>query len=145
MARENYRLRLTVGSARVATSADPTFTRDIQILKADGSGTFDQKRNVPVGSQWPGNIAKPRTEIARPAVIGIQRKQRSWREHWEHEGREGLNDGRGGAPHVGKTAASRRPSRHGSRAPAAGGASFCHGFSRFPVVARRASCVDIGI
>jgi secreted PhoX family phosphatase len=73
---------------RAALAANPTFTRDIQILKADGSGTFDQERNVPVGSQWPGNIAKPRTEIARPAVIGIQRKQRSWREHWEHEGRE---------------------------------------------------------
>jgi hypothetical protein len=23
--------------------------------------------------------------VARPAVIGIQRKQRSWREHWEHD------------------------------------------------------------
>ena len=44
-----------------------------------------RSRTVPVGSQWPGNIAKDPTDIARPAVIGIQRKQRSWREHWEDD------------------------------------------------------------
>jgi hypothetical protein len=51
----------------------------------DGNGVFHQERLVPIGSQWQGNIAKDPTDVARPAVIGIQRKQRSWREHWEHD------------------------------------------------------------
>ena len=71
---------------RAALAANPTFLRSgLQILKMDGSAVFLQDRTVPVGSQWPGNTAKHPTEIARPAVIGIQRKQRSWREHWEHD------------------------------------------------------------
>jgi secreted PhoX family phosphatase len=67
-------------------AASPTFSRSIDLLNLDGSGLITQKRTVPVGSQWPGNIvdkiAHP-DKVARPAVIGIQRKQRSWREHWE--------------------------------------------------------------
>ena len=71
---------------RAKLAANPTFPRtDLQILAMDGTDVFLQNRTVPVGSQWPGNIAKPATDIARPAVIGIQRKHRSWREHWEHD------------------------------------------------------------
>jgi Bacterial protein of unknown function (DUF839) len=70
--------------ARGALAANPTFLRTgLELLTVDGSGVFPQDRTVPVGSQWPGNIAKDPTDIARPAVIGIQRKQRSWREPWE--------------------------------------------------------------
>jgi secreted PhoX family phosphatase len=70
---------------RAALAAHPTFLRtDLEILTLDGSGVFAQDREVPVGSQWPGNIARDPNDIARPAVIGIQRKQPSWREHWEH-------------------------------------------------------------
>lgn len=69
---------------RAALDANRTFTRDLQILEIDGGGLFTQKRTVPVGSQWPGNIAQDPHKIARPAVIGIQRKDRSWREHWEN-------------------------------------------------------------
>ncbi len=68
---------------RAALAANPKFTRTIDLLNLDGSGLFTQTRTVPVGSQWPGNIAENPNGIARPAVIGIQRKQRSWREHWE--------------------------------------------------------------
>jgi secreted PhoX family phosphatase len=70
---------------RAALAANPKFPRDIPILKLDGSSLFTQSRTVPVGSQWPGNISKDPNRIARPAVIGIQRKQRSWREHWEDD------------------------------------------------------------
>jgi uncharacterized protein len=70
---------------RAALAANPTFPRTgLEILTLDGSGVFPQHRLVPVGSQWPGNIAKDPTDVARPAVIGIQRKPRSGREHWEH-------------------------------------------------------------
>jgi secreted PhoX family phosphatase len=68
-------------------AAHPTFKRDVQLLKLDGSSLFTQTRTVPVGSQWPGNISHPNNTVARPAVIGIQRKQRSWREHWEDDDR----------------------------------------------------------
>jgi secreted PhoX family phosphatase len=71
---------------RAALAGNPTFLRTgLEILTLDGSGVFPQDRTVPVGSQWPGNIAKDPTDVARPAVIGIQRKRRSWREHWEHD------------------------------------------------------------
>jgi secreted PhoX family phosphatase len=71
---------------RAALAGNPTFSpTGLEILTLDGSGVFPQDRLVPVGSQWPGNIAKEPTDVARPAVIGIQRKQRSWREHWEHD------------------------------------------------------------
>jgi secreted PhoX family phosphatase len=74
---------------RSALGANPTLTRDIEILNSDASGALvTQTRTVPLGSHWPGNIAKHTTDIARPAVIGIQRKSRSWREHWEDEGNE---------------------------------------------------------
>src|SRR5262245_11914501 len=70
----------------MALTAHPTFHRaGLEILTLDGSGVFRQDRTVPVGSQWPGNIAKDPADVARPAVIGIQRKHRSWREHWEHD------------------------------------------------------------
>jgi secreted PhoX family phosphatase len=73
---------------RAALAANPKFTRSIDVLKLDGSSLFTQTRTVPVGSQWPGNISgDPNNKIARPAVIGIQRKQRSWREHWEGDDR----------------------------------------------------------
>ena len=70
---------------RAALAANPKVlpTPKIQILKLDGSDTFTQTRTVPVGSQWPGNVEGDPNKIARPAVIGIQRKQRSWREQWE--------------------------------------------------------------
>ena len=71
---------------RAALAAHPTFLRTgLEILTLDGSGVFPQDRAVPVGSQWPGNIARDPTDVARLAVIGIQRKQQSWREHWEHD------------------------------------------------------------
>jgi secreted PhoX family phosphatase len=68
---------------RGALAANPKFTRSVDLLDLDGSSLFTQTRTVPVGSQWPGNIENDAKKIARPAVIGIQRKQRSWREHWE--------------------------------------------------------------
>jgi secreted PhoX family phosphatase len=68
---------------RAALAVNPKFTRTIDLLKLNGSGLFTQERIVPVGSQWPGNIAEYPNSIARPAVIGIQRKQPSWREQWE--------------------------------------------------------------
>jgi secreted PhoX family phosphatase len=72
---------------RGALAANPKVTPKIAILRLDGSDTFTQTRTVPVGSQWPGNISEDPNRIARPAVIGIQRKQRSWREHWEDDDR----------------------------------------------------------
>jgi hypothetical protein len=72
--------------ARAALAASPTFLRrGLEILSLDGSGICPQDWVVPVGSQWPGNIAINPTDVARPAVIGIQRKQRAWREPWEHD------------------------------------------------------------
>jgi secreted PhoX family phosphatase len=68
---------------RAALALNPKITRTIDLLKLNGSGLYTQTRTVPVGSQWPGNIENDPKKIARPAVIGIQRKQRSWREHWE--------------------------------------------------------------
>lgn len=62
---------------RLALAANPAFTRDIDLLAADGSHLFTQTRTVPVGSAWPGNISDPANMIARPAVIAIQRKQSS--------------------------------------------------------------------
>jgi hypothetical protein len=70
---------------RAALAANPTFSRPIELLKLNGRSLFTQTRTVPVGSQWPGNISEDPNRIARPAVIGIQRKQRSWREHWEDD------------------------------------------------------------
>lgn len=71
---------------RSALAANPTFTRDIGILAADGSHLFTQTRTVPVGSAWPGNISEHPNRIARPAVIGIQRKQSVWRrDPWESD------------------------------------------------------------
>ena len=72
---------------RAALAANPTFSRPIELLKLNGRSLFTQTRTVPVGSQWPGNISEDPNRIARPAVIGIQRKQRSWREHWEDDDR----------------------------------------------------------
>jgi secreted PhoX family phosphatase len=51
-------------------NAAATFARSIDILKSDGSGLFTQNRTVPVGSQWPGNIARGPSDVCRPAVIG---------------------------------------------------------------------------
>jgi secreted PhoX family phosphatase len=71
---------------RAALAANPTFLRaGLELLTLDGRGVILQDRTVPVGSQWPGNIATPPTDVALPAVIGIQRKQRSWRELWEQD------------------------------------------------------------
>ena len=71
---------------RSALAANPVFTRDIDILAADGSHLFTQTRTVPVGSAWPGNISDHPNRIARPAVIGIQRKRGSQRrDPWEKD------------------------------------------------------------
>ncbi len=70
---------------RAALAANPTITRDIEVLSLDGASIPIQTRVVPVGSQWPGNVGSNPTDIARPAVIGIQRKRRDWREHWERD------------------------------------------------------------
>jgi secreted PhoX family phosphatase len=63
---------------RAALEASPTFTRDIKILSSDGASVFTQTRSVPVGSQWPGNVSHDRKKIARPAVIGIERRHSHW-------------------------------------------------------------------
>ena len=69
------------GSARRESDLHP---RDIEILKPDGSDVFDQDADRS-GRAADGPATSPsfRTDVARPAVIGIQRKKRSWREHWE--------------------------------------------------------------
>jgi secreted PhoX family phosphatase len=73
--------------------AAATVTRTIELLKSDGSGALvAQSRTVPAGSQWPGNVGKSPTDVARPAVIGIQRKRRTWREHWEDDADEDHDD-----------------------------------------------------
>jgi hypothetical protein len=82
----------TLREAQPRANASGTFARSIELLRADGSGGFPQNRTVPVGSQWPGNIAKSPSDVGRPAVIGIQRKHRSWREHWEHDRRDDDDD-----------------------------------------------------
>jgi Bacterial protein of unknown function (DUF839) len=50
---------------RAALAANLTFLRTgLEILTLDGSGVFSQDRAVPVGSQWPGNIARDPTDVA---------------------------------------------------------------------------------
>jgi secreted PhoX family phosphatase len=67
------------------TDATTLLTRTTQILNLDGSGTFDQKRNVGKGSQWPGNVGATPAYIPKPTVIGIRRRG----------GRPDWDDGRG--------------------------------------------------
>ncbi|MFQ4141171.1 PhoX family phosphatase [Chlorogloeopsis sp. ULAP02] len=50
--------------------------RDIEMLNLDGT-LFNQKRSVPLGSNWPSNIEGNPQGAPRPAVIGIVRKQPS--------------------------------------------------------------------
>jgi uncharacterized protein len=51
-------------------------SRSIQILEGDGSGTFEQKRTITKGSQWPSNIQgiKGFDAISKPAVVCIRRR-----------------------------------------------------------------------
>ncbi len=50
-----------------------TVTRDIEMLGLDGR-LFMQRRTIPVGSNWPGNIEGKPDDPPRPAVVGIRRK-----------------------------------------------------------------------
>lgn len=67
------------------SDATTLLTRTTQILALDGSGTFDQTRNVGKGSQWPGNVGAKPAYIPKPTVIGIRRRG----------GRPDWDDGRG--------------------------------------------------
>jgi hypothetical protein len=78
----------------VTFGADATtlLMRTTQILKLDGSGTFDQAREAGKGSQWPGNVGASPAGIPKPTVIGIKRKDRKDdddRDHdWDHDDRD---------------------------------------------------------
>jgi secreted PhoX family phosphatase len=58
-----------------ATAAE-TQSRRIQILEGDGSGTFEQKRTITKGSQWPSNIqgVESANAIPKPTVVCICRR-----------------------------------------------------------------------
>lgn len=60
----------------IRETAAETQTRNIPILKADGSGVFDQSRTITKGSQWPSNVlGVPAAEpVPIPCVVGIRRK-----------------------------------------------------------------------
>jgi secreted PhoX family phosphatase len=60
----------------IRETAAETQSRLIQILKGDGSGTFEQTRTITKGSQWPSNVQgiEGVDAIPKPAVIGIRRR-----------------------------------------------------------------------